>query len=334
MAMPQQLLFSQKSIYGFIRSYIDKRRVNSTNTADAYENDIRQFFYAMKGKDIEKLVVEDLIFTNQEIEEYQMSIIDFAPATIARKITSVKRLYNKLEANNYPVKEAWFNVDKVKGSSKSHGDLSWSEVLDMIEIVKKELKGDIKAVLLETAVITCFRQKSLLSLTWDDLEKKDGVWVLVAQGDAVGKGKKESIKPINDELYEKIIKLKSVYNDNRIFPLQKKTVVLMMQRLRKVLELEDDVVFHSLKNCGINEAFEITGGNIMAVAEQGDHESFGTTMKHYMKKKKKYSDMVGLKIGQPVDVSPLKDLSHEELLNLVEGASRTVQLELLHALKK
>lgn len=332
MAMPQRMIFSQKSVYGFIRSYLDKKRINSKNTAQSYENDIRQFFHAMKGKSIEGLTVEDLILTNQEVEEYQMSLSDvegFAPTTIARKISSVKKLYSKLEANNYPVKEAWFNIDKIKGEGEEYGVLEWSQVQDMMELVKDEVKGDIKVALLETAVVTCFRQNTLLNLTWDNIYKIDDVWVLMAEGEAIGKGKKVKGKPINDDLYDKLMLIKEAYNCDKIFPLQKKTVTLMMQRLREKLELDDDITFHSLKKCGINEAYELSGGDIMAVAEQGDHESFGTTMKHYMKKKKKYSEMIGLKIGKPVDVSPLDELTHEQLLDLVKNASRATQLELL-----
>lgn len=334
----------RRSIYSFIVNFLNKKEINSENTSSDYENDIRQFFWMVKHRHIEMLTEHDLIITNEDVENYQVMLATnknkdinkgnpYAPKSIARKISSVKALYGKLEASNYPVKEAWFNVEKIKGESESYGVLTWEQVQEMMKLAEEEIKGDIKSALLETAVITCFRQTSLLNLTWNNIEKIDGVWVLCAEDDAIGKGKKASKKPINDDLYEKLMKIKEKYGERKIFPLQKRTVTVMMQRYRKALGLDDDIVFHSLKKCGINEAYELTGGDIMAVAEQGDHNSFGTTLKYYMQKKKKFSDMVGLKIGQEIDLTKLQNLSKEELIDIISKASRSTQLELISKIK-
>lgn len=331
----QQLSLSNKSVFGFIKSYLDVKAVNSKNTAKGYEKDIRQFFKTTRGKEIESLTVDDLIFTNQEVEEYKLNISHmYATSSVERKIASVKNLYSKLEANDYNVKEAWFNVEKLKGECNSWDVVEWSDVQKMIEIALTEDKGDIKSALLETAVVTSFRRTSLLNLKWEHLINKDGVWVLCAVNEAVGKNKKNSYKAINNDLAERLFELRDKYKHEKIFPLQQRTVTVMMQRYRQKLNLGDNVTFHSLKKCGINEVYEITGGDIMAVAEQGDHKSFGTTMKHYMSKKKKFSQMCSLKIGREIDLSPLKDLSHEDLLSLVLSASRSTQIELINKIEK
>lgn len=337
----------ESEVYNFIKCFLEKKALNSPMTASDYESDIRQFFLVVKGKHLEMLTVDDLKLTVKVVEDYQVKLATnktkdlrinkgetYSPNSIARKISAVKKLYNKLEANEYPVKEAWFKVDKIKGETKSYGVLEWSQVQQMMELVKDEIKGDVKSALLETAVVTCFRQNSLLNLTWDNLHKYDGVWVLCAEDDAIGKGMKVSKKPINDDLYKKLMDLKKKYGGEKIFPITKKTVVIMMQNLREKLDLDEDITFHSLKKCGINEAYELSGGDIMAVAEQGDHESFGTTMKHYMQKKKKFSNMIGLKIGQEVDIAPIEELTHEQLLDLVKKSSRSLHIELLNNLKK
>jgi site-specific recombinase XerD len=336
MAMPQSLLAKNKTVYGFIKNYINNKAVNSVSTAENYERDIRTFFRELKSREIEELTKDDLVVTNEDVENYKTHLanIGYAPSSIARMISSVKKLYSKLEANNHSVKEAWFNIDKVKGSGNSWGHITWEQMKEMQELVKDEVKGDIKALLFETAVVTCFRQKSLLNMTWDKLIQEDGVWTLRAEDDSVGKGKKDSVKAIDDGLYERLISLKDKYKSDRIFPLEKRTVTTTIVRLRKKMGLDDDIVFHSFKNCGINEAYEISGGDIMAVAEQGDHESFGTTMRHYMRKKKKLSEMVSLKIGKPVDVSPLESLSREELIDIINKSSRSTQLELINKLNK
>lgn len=327
----QKVIFKNDTVYGFIKTFLEKKALNSKNTSSSYETDIRQFFKATRYKNIEDLTIEDLTFTNSEVEEYQVSMSnEYSHSTIARKISAVKNLYSKLEANDYPVKEAWFNVDKIKGNSKSWEVIDWDTAKDMMMLADREIrKGDVKSALIETAVVTSFRQSSLLSMTWDNLTMMDGVWVLCAVDNAVGKGKKESIKPISNELYEKLMLIKKRYNHKHIFPLQKRTVVLMMQRYREKLGLPETVTFHSLKKCGMNEAYEISNGDIRVVAEQGDHADFGTSMKFYLNKKKKYSEMVGLEIGKEIDLSPLEELSHEELLELVRKSGRAVQRQLL-----
>lgn len=86
-------VFKNKTVGGFIQSFLNNKSLNSGNTSGGYETDIRQFFKATRYKDIEDLTMEDLIFTNDNIEEYKFSIAhELAPTTVARKISSVKSL--------------------------------------------------------------------------------------------------------------------------------------------------------------------------------------------------------------------------------------------------
>lgn len=335
--MPNTILLQSKTIYSMIENFINKKALNSENTAKAYESDIRQFFMAVRGKHIEMINEDDLKTDVDEVESYQMRLaIDlndgkpYSPSTIARKIATLKSLYRKFESK-YDVKEAWFNIDKIKGESESWGVVSWQDVEHMIQNVKDTRKGNVKALLIETAVITSFRQNELLSLTWDNIENKNGVWVLTVMSD-IGKGKKSNSKPINDDLYEKLISLKTDSKD-KIFDISKKSVTRMMASLRDELGLDENITFHSLKKCGINEVYELTKGDIQAVAEQGNHSSFSTTLKHYMNKKKDYSKMASLSIGQKIDLSELENMSKEELIEAIANASRSTQMDILNNLK-
>lgn len=332
-----------KTIFTFIKDFIENKELNSKNTALNYEKDIRQFFLIVKHKNIEHLTEVDLKLKLEDVENYKKMLLKnkdkrfydgkpYSPASVKRMLSSVRNLYSKLEANDYEVKSAWFNVDKIKGESKSHGLIELHQAEQMVELVKKEQKGDIKSVLIETAYKTAFRESSLLKLTWDNLKYEDNTWVLVADDNAVGKGKKVSEKSISNDLYEKLMTLKEKYGNqtNRIFPLTRKTAILMMQRLRKEMGLGKDITFHSLKQCGISEAYDASGGDIMAIAEFGDHSSPNTTMKHYLKRKKKPSQRISLLIGSKVNINPLKELSKEELIKVIEMSSRSVQFELLN----
>jgi hypothetical protein len=53
-----------------------------------------------------------------------------------------------------------------------------------------------------------------------------------------------------------------------------------------------------------------------------------------MNKKRKYSEMIGLQIGEKIDLTPLKELSNEQLINLIQKSSRSVQIEIINRLNK
>jgi integrase len=334
----------------FIQKFIAKRAMNSFNTASSYETDIRQFFKMMKRKDIEMLTKEDLIIDNDIVENWVLDLKTndndlynsgkpYSVSSIRRKVIAVRKLYGKLEAKGYNVKKSWFEIDKLSGSRKKHAVVEWKDVERMIEVVKTEVKGDIKATLIETAVVTAIRENALLNLTWDNLRREDNTWVLVTDEEAVEKGNEEFTNSIDDELYEKLMLLKDKYhtpykkNGNRIFPIDVKTVRTMMKRLREELGLKDNVVFHSLKKTGIKEIFEISGGDITAIAKHAHHKSARTTLEHYMELNQKPSESLSLLIGKEIDLSPLKELSHEDLIKLIENSSRGLQFQLLNNLK-
>jgi integrase len=333
MTMTNLVLMKNKSVYDEIMTFINKKFINSENTASEYERDIRQFFNIMRNKTIEHLTENDLIFKNSDIEFYQTRLATdlnsgspYSPSTVNRKIATLKSLYNKLESNDYLVKSAWFNIDKVKGDSESYGIISLEEANKMIELVRNTKKGDIKSLLVEIAFKTSFRQNALLNLKWKDIKKINNVWVI----QVVDKGKSVAEKPINDETYQRLLEIRS---EERVFPLTKKTVINMMKWLREEMGLESDITFHSLKKGGIDQVAEITDGNFEAMKEQGNHKSLETTMKYYRNKKKDFSNMACLQIGKDLEFEVLESLNKEQLLELIKVCNRGVQIQIINKAK-
>lgn len=316
-----------------IEIIIESLSINSENTSNSYRKDIEDFFMFMRGKEIKDLTIDDLIFKNNQIQEYQNRLAKdlnngnpYAFSSINHKISVLRTLYGKLEANDYDVKSAWFNVVVAKGEANSWESVSWDIVLQMINYVKDTKLGDIKSLLIETAVVTSFRKSELLNLTWNDLSNVDGVWVLTT----IGKGNKKNVKPITQKLYDRLIQLRTISCD-KIFKISDKSVKNMMVKLRQELGLDERVTFHSLKKCGINEVYLITGGDIMAVAKQGNHSSFGTTMKHYMDSKQDFKSSPNLQIGKDDEImEKLNELTKEELIEAITKASRATKYDLMH----
>ncbi|NBI28619.1 tyrosine-type recombinase/integrase [Chengkuizengella marina] len=332
------VLFQTNSVYEHIQVFLNKRKVNSSNTYKGYIKDIRQFFSIMRNKKLESLDESDLKFKLSDIEQYQTRLATdlnngkpYAPGSINRKIDSLKSLYKNLEANDYNVKSAWFNVSKIKGDPQSYGIVYWDDVQRMIPIVIKTRKGLIKSLLIETAVVTSFRQDELLRLRWDDVTNINGTWVM----QITAKGKVIDRKPIKENLYNRLLEIKQ-QGQNKIFPLDKNTISSMMIMLRKKLDLPDNITFHSFKKCGINEVYQITNGDIEAVKKQGNHKSFSTTDKHYrnFEEDRNLPSSPNLSIGESIDLTPLENLSREALLQLVKNSSRSTQSELLGSIQK
>lgn len=318
-------------LYHDVVTYFRMLDKKSHNTAIAYKNDIDQFFMFMLNKPTEQITLSELQFKYADIVRYQLYLGErYAPTTVNRKIASVRSFFEFLE-KNYPdkIKTAIFKVDKVREVGINHsGILTWEEVLQMIEIVKKQRKGTCKALLIETATITGIRVDALLRLELKDIKQIDGYRVI----EVLDKGQKIDEKPISEELYQRIVAYveKRKSNETRIFDISKKSVNNMMKQLREEMNIshERNITFHSFKKTGINEVWQITG-DLMAVAQQGNHSDPTTTMKFYMEQCKDWSKMGSMLIGKPVDVSPLESLSKQELLKLIKRCNRGIQIELM-----
>lgn len=347
-ASPNNLRIIRKdNVADVITTFLNRHKHDSKDTAKCYKTDIVQFFQIMTGKELSILTEDDLHFKLADLEEYQLTLAEtnYSNTSVNRKINSIRSLFRYLKANGFKIDLSGFEAVKALDDDTEHyGTFNLDEIGKMVDFALTEEKGEDKALLIQVAFLTSFRQKELLTLTWDKIQKIDGVWVVSVKA----KGNKWCHMPIPDDLYDNLCALRdsngdkyniidsngNIYIDNKVFHLQTKTVVSMMQRYIKKLNLDPEnnrkLCFHSIKKAGIREVYIITNGDILAVAQQGHHSSFATTLKYYLELQRDYSKMANLKIGQQADLSVLDNLSQEDFIRIIHKCSRETQFEIIN----
>jgi integrase len=339
---PNVVMLHNDSVHAHITKFLNRLGSDSENTKVEYKRDIERFFKLMLGKDTNQLSIKDLDIKKIDVEEYQTFLIKqgYKASSINRWIASVKSLYNSFEENGFKytneqgeivyIKAAPLNVDKLDTAkdSESYGMITHEEMKEMIRLANELPNGQEKSLMLELASVTSFRLDALVQLKWSDFRKENDTWVIKT----IDKSKTNE-KSIRTDLYERLLATKT---DNKVFHMTAKTFERTIKTLATQIGIDDDrnITFHSIKKYGIMEVWMATGGDIIKTAEQGNHSSFETTKKYYMMFEKDYSTMPCLLIGQSVDISPLEEMSKEELLKLIKGCDRGLQFTLLNKINK
>lgn len=330
------------SVYSDIENFLRDKKLRSENTMKAYRNDIESFFNVMLNKNIQELNYDDLCFKHKDVVRYRMFLVEkgYSNSSINRKIASVKSLFEFFERDNSNIRSSIFDVDRLKEKPVSYGVLSYEESKEMIELVKKQRKGLEKSLFIEFAVYTSFRLNAIMNLKWDNFtyDNQRGYWIV----GVYDKGEKFDEKPISEDFYNRLCVLKNGdqkgisrnVDDEFVFHLNKKTPGEMIRSLLEEMGIEEgrNITFHSLKKVAINWILD-NGGSVAEAAQQGNHSSPQTTLKHYAERKKDMSGMAGLKMGSEIDLSSLYNLSAEDLRNVILNLSVGGKMEVLKNLK-
>lgn len=316
-----------KNVWGCIKTFLERIEQNSENTRTTYEYAIRDFFRTMRNKELEDLVEADLVFTKPQIETYQVGLRNkFKASTVNNRISAMKKCYIKLEDYGFDVKSSWFSLERYEQYDKeSYDPMTHEEIIQAINLVSKTRKGFEKSLMIRVAYSTAFRKDSIQKLKWTDIVNMDGTWFMKT----LGKGNKWDYKKISNDLYEELMKQKEAVGGEKIFELTDKTINKMIRFIRDNIDFGDrKITFHSLKKSSINEVALITNYDLKAMQQQGNHASVSTTLNDYMAKKS-LEDLVIVDINYKVPVEKFDELSKDELLNLIKGADRNIQIKLL-----
>lgn len=319
-----------KNVYATILTFLTRKGQDSENTKKTYERAIRDFFKTMRGKELKDLVEGDLIFTKEQIESYQVALKEqYKGTTVNNSMTAIKECYEKLESNQFNVSSSWFNVDRYDEHDKeSYDTLTHEEVLEIIDLVSKTRKGKEKSLLVRLAYATAFRKDTLLTMKWNQIVEIDGQWY----AKVLGKGNKLSHKKISDDLYNTLMEFKAETGRDKIFQLTEKTVQKMMNYIRENMNFGDrKIVFHSFKKASINEVNIITGGDLKAMQQHGDHSNVSTTLNDYMARKN-LEDLVTVDINTRIPLEAFEELSKGDLINLINSMDRNTQIKMLKKL--
>lgn len=319
-----------KNVWTCISTFFSRASQNSENTKKTYERAIRDFFQYMRGKELEHLVEEDLIFTVPQIERYQVQLKNqFKGTTVNNRMSAIKKMYKKFEEYEFPVKSSWFDLDRYDEHEKvSYDPISLEETIKAIELVKETRKGIEKSLFIEMAFTTGFRKEALKKISFSDIYKHGDDWAV----ETIDKGNKKNTSKISDDLYARILEFKNSEKkdeEDALFQLTNKTIRGMMDYIRENIDFgKRNITFHSLKKGSIEEVALKTGYDLKAMQAQGNHASIKTTLDHYMSKKG-LDDMSTVDIYYNPPVEEFDDMSKEELLNMIKNAPREIQMKLL-----
>lgn len=322
------------NVYATIHTYLKRKEQNSIRTKETYERAIRDFFQTMRGKEIEQLLPEDIVFEKHQIKSYQVALKEkHKGSTVNGAMTAVRELYKRFSEDGFDVDINWFNIEGYdEHDSESYGILTHEEVVEILNLVLNTRKGKEKALLIRLAYATAFRKDTLLNMKWNQIVNIKDVWY----AKVMGKGNKPSHKKLTNELYNELMnfkKEKNAQDDEKIFQLTDKTIKLMMKYIRTNMDFGDRwIVFHSFKKASINEVNLISGGDIKAIQAHGDHSNAETALNYYMANKS-LEELVPVDINVNIPLEKLDDMSKEDLVSLIKNMDRTTQIKLLQKAK-
>lgn len=327
-----------RSVYADIATFLDDKGIHSANTRRSYEASIKDFFLRTRGKDIADITEDDLKYRNAEVINYRNFLVDtcgLSAATVNNRMAAIRSLMDFLARDYEFIRVETFNTGKkLREKTKSHGQVTWLEAKQMIELAEKidPKNGLEKSALIEVAARTSTRLNALLSMKWENIERVNDIWVIKVWD----KGTVLSEHAIPNHLHEKLMKLKEDGRET-VFTYSDRQANRIVQDLAEMIGIpkERGVVFHSLRNTVVNEILS-SSGDILGAAEHTGHKDINIMIKHYnrIKRNSNLATSPSMIVGEELDMTPVNELSHEELLAAVNSLSDPAKFELLSLLKK
>jgi integrase len=339
------VVFNNKSVASAIQYYVERLAEDSPNTAKSFGNYIKEFFMAVKGKEINDLVWDDLIsITNNDVVCFQSLLRrKNSKNTTNQKISAVKSLFRALKPNCDGINMNAFEIKpfKIKDNDvESYGSLTEDEVERLLEFAgKQSYRSLVQKLYFKTRFIAGIRHDAVFTLEWKQikrlLDKKNNVEAWVIGVDDKGKSVK---KAISDKFYEELCELKSYisegeknYNKNKVFNICDKYLRNTLREFCKVEGINEDrnIVLHSLKKSSCDYVYD-RSKDITLTATQGQHSDINTTYNNYIGKNSGFIDQPSYYMfDDEVSIDKLRDLSKEELLDLIEKCGKGVIRQLI-----
>lgn len=318
----------------YIKEYVDmwlrKKARNSDETRKGYERDVKRFFQVIKRKELEFLTDQDLHITYDDFEmfiDYMCELKNddgetkYNNKTINRNVSAVKELLKYLVTKKMVNDTSYFDsIEALPENQNSYGILSVNEVLHLADLAKKERNlKEVKYYFILFALDTCLRKSAILSLKWSDFEiMEDQVIIRVTD-----KGNKDFRKVISFDFYNELLTIKT--DDERVFPISKKSIDEMMPRLVKQIPTlaNRNIVFHSIRKTSISYQYRITS-DILQAKKAAGHASIATTQLYL--EEQDYGAIGVVSSKGNLNNELYKQVSHEELLEAISQMTKDQQL--------
>lgn len=289
----------------FLSHCSDEKKL-SQKTLKAYESDLKQFrvylHQEFKLKDLEKVKKEHL-------KKYLFHLSKFAPKTIKRKVATLKVFYTFLEFEDILDETPFRKIKaKIKTPKKIPTVLSIEEIQQILTSLYSLLNTSTtntfkhKTLLRDIAVIellfaTGIRVSELCFL------KKENFGLGYSSVKIIGKGNKERIIPITNqltkdalknyfEIYKEQIECSDFFFINRLENrLSEQSVRFLVKRIQKELGIKKNITPHIFRHTFATLLLD-ANVNIRFIQELLGHSSINITQLYMHVSQRKLSEML------------------------------------------
>lgn len=259
--------------------YLRVERNLSAATIESYAYDFKIFF----KKFPDKVTTDDLrpcdVNDYAKIESKELK----SPATIHRRVSSLKNLYDFLYAEgiiSFTIDET-DNLRSIKRLPFAISVEEVDELLDMPDLSKPE--GIRDRAMLELMYSSGMRVSELLSLEVNKINFDKGIIKII------GKGNKERYVPIGDFAIDYVAqyyhgprahsigrKSKYLFLNRNGKPMSRQYFFMMVKKYAALANIEESISPHTLRHCFATHMLE-NGAELRAVQELLGHSNISTT---------------------------------------------------------
>jgi integrase len=306
-------------VYEQIQMFLRKKGLKSDKTATSYEKDIKDFFKVVRDKDINELNKDDIQVTLDDFDRFILEMVDtekYENATINRKVNAVRSLLKYLAAKKLVDDISYFSeIERLPENIKGYGILTVDEVKMLAKLALQEReKKMIKHCLIRFALDTRIRKSALLNLKWSDIEPIENGAIIKG----IDKGNKFFKRRISQSLYNDLLSIKT--DNEKVFPIDRKTVDRMMKRLLKKMNIPEErhIVFHSIRKAGISFHYDYTKDPLSTMKAAG-HSNFQTTLRYINDNDVEIMGVISMEDSMDNDL--FRKVDHEVLIQAIEKLS-------------
>lgn len=315
-----------------IEEFLNECKKKSNNTFVSYRGSLNKIvkelllkaeFKFVTKEDIENLTPKVLInyFDSLHNELNDNDEPKFKNSTINKHMSVIKELIRYL--SSWDVVE--YNTSKLDLLT-SYPDtreeiemIPFDLAMKYMDYFKEEDQGLEKKLIMKLAIETALRASELLELSWSNFiinNDSDDV-IMKSHGYNKGKGNKEWIDKISKDLYNELLQLKAIGNEDKLFTLTYKQLTGMMDRGNEILnDTGINYSFHSFKKLAVTMCYLNNNNCIDTAMKKARHSNVNTTMRYLRLTNLNVTGIISAKMNTEEEL--YKTVSHELLLECLE----------------
>lgn len=263
----------------YFQNYLSNNKNLSINTINAYTTDLLLLEQFLTNKNI--LLVNA---TNEDINEYLITLDTSKTKTYNRKITSIMEFYRYLISYDININLNINRIYHIKNDKVYPRIIKFEDIKNMITCLNNDILSQRNKAIIMMLYVTGLRVSELINLTFNDINLNEGYIR------CIGKGDKERIINVGNllslTLYSYINETRDLIlnglESNYLFvnsegkKLTRQTIYNVINETAKKANIKLNVTPHTLRHCFATHMIE-NGADIRSVQELLGHSSITTT---------------------------------------------------------